>query len=116
MWGCILAAVITFPLVFGWVHFALNGNDFERYRAVVFGFETFSFRVDSLVGALIFHGLVWSAFLVIGGVMLAMRRRMRDRDAAALQQFGEDVVPLVLLFGISVSGLMLVLGLSSINF
>jgi hypothetical protein len=108
MWGCILAAVITFPLVFGWVHFALNGNNFERYRAVVFGFETFSFRVDSLVGALIFHGLVWSAFLVIGGVMLAMRRRMRDRDAAALQQFGEDVVPLVLLFGISVSGLMLV--------
>ena len=27
---------------------------------------------------LIFHGLVWASFLVIAGVMLAMRRRMRD--------------------------------------
>jgi hypothetical protein len=40
--------------------------------------------------------------------MLAMRRRMRDRDAAALQLFGEDIMPLVLLFAISVTGLMLV--------
>jgi hypothetical protein len=33
---------------------------------------------------------------------------MRDRDAAALQQFGEDILPLVLLFAISITGLMLV--------
>jgi hypothetical protein len=33
---------------------------------------------------------------------------MRDRDAAAMQSFGEDVMPLVLLFAISVTGLMLV--------
>jgi hypothetical protein len=51
---------------------------------------------------------VWSAFLVIAGVMLAMRRRMRDRDAAALQLFWEDIVPLVLLFAVSITGLMLV--------
>lgn len=108
MWGCILAAAITFPLVFGWIHFTQNENDFERYRVVIFGFETATFQIESLLGALIFHGLVWSAFLVIAGVMLAMRRRMRDRDAAAMQQFGEDIMPLVLLFGISVTGLMLV--------
>lgn len=108
LWGCILAATITFPLVFGWIHFALDANQFERYRIVVFGFETFSFPIESLLGVLIFHGLVWSAFLVIAGVMLAMRRRMRDRDAAALQQFGEDILPLVLLFAISITGLMLV--------
>ena len=108
MWGCVLAAAITFPLVFGWIHFALDENDFEHYRVVLFGFETLAFRVHSLVGMLIMHGLVWSSFLVIGGVMLAMRRRMRDRDAAALQQVWEDILPLVLLFGISVTGLMLV--------
>lgn len=108
MWGCILAAAITFPLVFGWVHFAQDQNDFERYRVVIFGFETASFPIASVFGVLIFHGLVWSAFLVIAGVMLAMRRRMRDRDAAALQQFGEDIMPLVLLFAISITGLMLV--------
>ncbi len=74
----------------------------------IFGFETFSFPIESLLGCMIFHGLVWSAFLVIAGVMLAMRRRMRDRDAAALQTFGEDFMPLVLLFAISITGLMLV--------
>lgn len=108
LWGCLLAAAITFPLVFGWVHFATEGNDFDRYRIVAFGFDAGSFKVESLVGMLIFHGLVWASFLVIAGVMLAMRRRMRDRDAAAMQTFAEDVLPLVLLFAISVTGLMLV--------
>jgi hypothetical protein len=108
MWGCILAAAITFPLVFGWIHFVLDGDGFDRYRVVIFGFPTFSFVIDSLFGKLIFHGLVWSSFLVIAGVMIAMRRRMRDRDAAAMQQFAEDILPLVLLFAISITGLMLV--------
>ena len=39
--------------------------------------------------------------------MLAMRRRVRDHGAAALQQFGEDFLPLILLFAVSVTGLML---------
>jgi hypothetical protein len=108
LWGCVLAAAITFPLVFGWIHFSLDGADFEHYRVMIFGFETFSFPIESFVGKLILHGLVWSAFMVIAGVMLAMRRRMRDRDAATLQQFGEDIMPLVLLFAISITGLMLV--------
>jgi hypothetical protein len=108
MWGSILAAAITFPLVFGWIHFTLPPNDFDHYRVIVFGFETITFPIESLLGAVILHGLVWSAFLVIGGVMIAMRRRMRDRDAAALQQFTEDIMPLVLLFAISITGLMLV--------
>ena len=107
LWGCLLASAITFPLVFGWIHFTLDPDGLQRYRVIIFGFETFAFPIESLWGVLIFHGLVWSAFLVIAGVMLAMRRRMRDRDAAALQQFSEDIVPLVLLFAISVTGLML---------
>jgi hypothetical protein len=36
-----------------------------------------------------------------------MRRRMRDHGAAAVQQFGEDFLPLILLFAVSVTGLML---------
>jgi hypothetical protein len=39
--------------------------------------------------------------------MIAMYRRMRDGGAAAVQQFGEDILPLVMLFAISVTGLML---------
>jgi len=39
--------------------------------------------------------------------MLAFRRRMIDHGALALQQFGQDLLPLVLLFAISVTGLLL---------
>lgn len=107
MWGCLLAIAITFPLVFGWIHFETLPDDLDWYRAYVFGFPTFAFPIHSLLGFLIFHGLVWSSILVIAGVMLAMRRRMRDQGAAALQQFAEDFLPLILLFAISATGLML---------
>ena len=107
MWGCVLAFAITFPLVFGWIHFETVPGDFESYRTYVFGFATSSFRIHSIMAVIIFHGLVWSAFLVIAGVMLAMRRRMREHGAAAVQRFAEDILPLVLLFAISVTGLLL---------
>ena len=107
MWGCVLAFAITFPLVFGWIHFETVPGDVETYRTFVFGFATQSFPIHSAVAFLIFHGLVWSSFMVIAGVMLAMRRRMRDHGAAALQRFGEDFLPLILLFAISITGLML---------
>lgn len=107
MWGCILAVAITFPLVFGWLHFESLPGDLHWYQAYIFGFPTFTFPVDSIFAFLMFHGLVWSSFLVIGGVMLAMRRRMREESAAALQIFSEDFMPLILLFAVSLTGLML---------
>lgn len=107
MWGCVLAVVITFPLVFGWLHFRPVPGDLSRYEAVVFGFPAFQFPHESAVGFFLFHGLVWSSVLVIAGVMLAMRRRMREKGAAAVQRSVEDFVPLILLFAVSLSGLML---------
>src|SRR5436190_11667675 len=107
MWGCILAFAITFPLVFGWIHFETVPGDVDSYRTFVFGFATSSFKIHSAIAFLIFHGLVWASFLVIAGVMLAMRRRMRDHGAAAVQRFAEDFLPLILLFAISVTGLLL---------
>ena len=102
MWGCILAAAITFPLVFGWVHVETGPGDLTRSQAFVFGFPTSSFPIESTLGFLVFHARVWASFLVIAGVMLAMRRRMAEHGAAAVQQFGEDILPLVLLFALSV--------------
>ncbi len=107
MWGCVLAAAITFPLVWGWIHFETVPGDLHLYRTFVFGIPMQDFPVDSVVAFVIFHGLVWSAFLVIAGVMLAFRRRMIDHGAVAVQQFGQDILPLLLLFAISVTGLML---------
>ena len=107
MWGCLLAAAITFPLVWGWIHFRTVPGDLDMYRAYVFGFPVQDFHVESLTGFIVFHGLVWASFLVIAGVMLAFRRRMIDHTAVTLQQFGQDLMPLVLLFAISVTGLLL---------
>ena len=108
MIGCVMAIAITFPLVFGWIHFETVGDKgFETYRTYVFGFPVHDMAVHSFEAFVVFHGLVWAAFLVIAGVMLAMWRRMREQGAAAVQQFGEDFMPLVLLFAISVTGLML---------
>jgi hypothetical protein len=107
MWGCLLAVAITFPLVFGWLYFRPVPGDLSLYEAMVFGFPAFRFPHDSLIGFLLFHGLVWSSFLVIAGVMLAMRRRMREQGPMAVQRFAEDFMPLILLFAVSLTGLML---------
>jgi hypothetical protein len=107
MWGCILAAAITFPLVWGWIHFETVPGHLDTYQTYVFGFAAGQFPVDSWLAFIVFHGLVWASFLVLAGVMLAFRRRMIDHGAAAAQQFGEDILPLVLLCAISVTGLML---------
>jgi hypothetical protein len=107
MWGCIVAGLITFPLVWGWIHFETVPGDVDSYRTFLFGVPAGDFPVHSVVAFVTFHGLVWASFLVIPGVMLAFRRRMIDHGAAATQQFGEDILPLILLLAISMTGLML---------
>ena len=107
MWGCVVAALITFPLVWGWIHFKTVPGQIDMYRTYVFGFPVQDFHVESLTAFIMFHGLVWASILVIAGVMLAFRRRMIDHGAVTLQQFGQDVLPLILLFAISVTGLLL---------
>jgi hypothetical protein len=107
MWGCLLAGAITFPLVFGWVHFETVPGDLNLYRLYVFGVGLMSFHHASWFGEFVFHGLVWSAFLVLAGVLMALRRRLKDHGAAALQDFREDLMPLILLFAVSVTGLLL---------
>ena len=37
MWGCLLAAAITFPLVWGWIHFETVPGNLHIYRTFVFG-------------------------------------------------------------------------------
>ena len=105
MWGCVLAAAITFPLVFGWVHFRLEGD--IGYRAYLFGFPLQLMDGRSLIAWITFHGLDISAVMVLIGCAIAIHRRLHDRGAIALQQFLLDFVPHLLLIAISVSGLML---------
>jgi hypothetical protein len=106
-WGCVLAAAVTFPLSFGWVHFEAVGAALERYQAFVFGVHVFSFDLDSPLAPLVFNVLDISAVLVIAGVTMALWRRGRDRGALAVQQFGDDLLPLVMLFAVSITGVFL---------
>jgi hypothetical protein len=106
-WGCMLAAAITFPLVFGWFHFASARADPMTYVAHVFGFPVLSFRVDTAFAWTVFHALDIAAVLVLAGISIALVRRMRERGALALQSFGRDFFPLFLLFAVSVTGLAL---------
>jgi MFS transporter, NNP family, nitrate/nitrite transporter len=106
-WGCLLAAAITFPLVFGWIHFRSAPDDAMVYVPYVFGFPVGSFRIRTALSWVIFHGLDIAAVLVLGGIALALWRRMLDRGARAVQNYAMDFVPLLLLFAISVTGLAL---------
>lgn len=105
MWGCVIAAAITFPLVFGWVHFELEGD--LGYRAYLFGFPLSVMQGRDAFAWIVFHGLDFSAIMVIAGCAIAIHRRLKDRGAIAYQSFLLDLVPHMMLIAISVSGLML---------
>lgn len=105
-WGCVLAALVTFPLVFGLLHFESVGQDGREYRAFVANLGTFSFDSRSVAGWVTFHLLDISAFLVLGGVFIFLARRLRDAGALAVER-SNDFLPLAGLFAVSVTGLAL---------
>lgn len=105
--GGTVAFAITFPLVFGWVHFQTRPDNAEVYRAVVFGLPLGEFNVHSLVGFLVFNLLNLSALALLVGLIMAGLRRIRDLGERAVQSFREDFLPLILLAWVTVSGLLL---------
>jgi hypothetical protein len=107
MWGRLMAAAITFLLVFGWLHFE-SVPDHLKPTASSFGFSDRRDRRGHLAGV----RLPWP------GVVGHPRDRRRDAGdastharrgrAAALQKFHEDFLPLILLFAVSLTGLLTV--------
>lgn len=106
-WGCLLAAAVTFPLSFGWVRFETARDNQEIYNAFMFGIPVGSFHLGTVVAELTFNILDIAAVMVLIGVSFALWRRARDRDARSVQQFSNDLLPLILLFAISITGLFL---------
>src|SRR6516165_2575086 len=47
MWGCLIAAAITFPLVFGWIHFTSAPNDQTVYITYLFGYPAGHFHLHT---------------------------------------------------------------------
>src|SRR5262245_5418640 len=105
-WGCVLAALVTFPLVFGLLHFESVGQDGREYQAFVGQIGTLSFDSRSVLGWIGFHLLDIAAVLVLAGVFVFLARRLRDPGALATER-SNDFLALAGLFAVSVTGLAL---------
>lgn len=105
--GCTLAFAITFPLVFGWLHFESFPNDAEMYHVAAFGVKVDSFSIHSIKALVMFNLLNISAVLVLVGLVLAGWRRLTDPGERATQSFYEDIMPLLLILAVTATGLAL---------
>lgn len=106
-WGCVLAFAVTFPLVFGWIRFTSEGLNPDRYQAWLFGFPAGSFALGTPVALLAFHMLDVAALMVIAGCLIAFWRRLSDEGEQTTQRFDLDLLPLLILVSVSLTGLLL---------
>ncbi len=104
-WGVVLSCLITFPLTFGWLRFTLVAPD--HYQLWFFGLPMFQFPTAAGTGFALFHALDFTALLLIVGLGIALWRRTTSLGLLTVQRFGFDLVPLVLLFAIAITGLAL---------
>ena len=104
-WGVVLSCCITFPLTFGWLRFTQTTTG--EYHLWVFGFQFFIFGPNSILGFLIYHGLVITSIPLFIGLIMAFHRRFHDLALIAIQRFRFDLMPLALLFAIVFTGLAL---------
>ena len=114
-WGTMMAGALTFPLVFGWLHFESRMDDPQMYQVLLFGIQVGAFHTTSVVRYVLFNLLNASAVLVIIGVLMMLHRRLQDTGAVAGQQFGNDLVPLLLLLAVSTTGLMLTFSMHALH-
>lgn len=105
-WGCILAALVTFPLTLGLLHFESVGQRGDRYRVYLSRVGTVEFDAETVLGWLMYHALDVSAVLVLAGVFIFLHRRLRDPGALATER-SNDFLALAGLFAVSVTGLFL---------
>jgi len=104
-WGVILSCCITFPLTFGWLRFTQTTTGL--YQIWFFGFQLFSFAVDTPFAFVVIHALDFTAAILLIGLVMAFHRRFHDLALIAVQRFRFDIVPLALLMAIVVTGFAL---------
>lgn len=109
--GCLAAFAITVPLTLGWINFTLDPvtaadpDAIKLYNANFFGFRVMNFKLGSFLAFIIFHALTWCSYLVIIGCVIFLVRRLTNAGLIATQTFEGDLLPLLLLIIISVTGL-----------
>lgn len=106
-WGCILGFAVTFPLVFGWLHFAHPAKDPYMYQLYAFGFPMMIFDPYGIIGFLFFNALNFCSLMIVIGASMAFGRRLIHPGEITTQTFANDILPLFILFFVAVSGLAL---------
>src|SRR5262249_38542866 len=104
-WGVVLSCLVTFPLTFGWFRFTMVPPD--QYRMWFFGFPMLRFTIEAGTGFALFHILDYTALLLMAGLAIALWRRVTNVGLMTTQRFGFDLLPIVLLLTIAITGLML---------
>ncbi|MFP5107395.1 hypothetical protein ACSU6B_11540 [Neobacillus sp. C211] len=104
-WGCVLACLVTFPLVFSWMYFTMEDNGY--YTIVLFGMNVMQVKAEGIIAWFSYNALNIAAIMVTAGVCMALYRRLGNMQARAEQKFMYDFLPLYLLLFISVTGLLL---------
>ncbi|HEU0113552.1 MAG TPA: hypothetical protein VFQ80_02710 [Thermomicrobiales bacterium] len=104
-WGVVLSLLVTIPLTFGWIRFTLVPPD--HYQAWFWGIPLLTFPIEAGAGFAIYHILDFTALLLIVGLALAFWRRTVNAGLLLTQRFNFDLLPLVLLLAIAVTGLAL---------
>ncbi|WP_189101708.1 hypothetical protein [Streptomyces kronopolitis] len=97
----------TISLVWGWLTFHRAIAPGPGYDMRIWGFRAIGFDSSGVVGWIVFRGLDLAALLVIAGVGYLLWQRLRDRSAAPGGHVAHDLVALLALLVVSVSGLLL---------
>lgn len=106
-WGCLLAFAVTFPLVFGWLHFETPVGQEHMYQIFFFGFPTMVFDPYGLMGFFIFNALNFCSVMIIIGTVMAFTRRFLLPGEITTQTFAGDLLPLLILFSVAITGLFM---------
>ncbi|HEU5379068.1 MAG TPA: hypothetical protein VFV38_26895 [Ktedonobacteraceae bacterium] len=104
-WGVIFSLLITIPLTFGWFRFTLLPP--ANYQYWFFGVPVLVFPIRAGTGFALFHALDFTAGLLILGLGIAFWRRLTNAGFLAIQRFTFDLIPLILLLAIAITGLAL---------
>ena len=101
-WGVVLSLLITVR----WLR-RVHSSSRARLLPAWLWLPTIAFALDKPVAFAAFHALDFTAVLLLVGLAIALWRRTNDAGLVAVQRFGFDLLPLVLLFAIAVTGLAL---------